>query len=81
MTEPSAIVDIWTAIREYIPVKDRGPAAEHFLNTVGESSLVDIELHAREMFGACKDLDKALQSIAVDLDLCEDIDDYDEWEE
>lgn len=81
MKDTSNVIDLWTAIREYIPAKDRPSAAEHYLNTVGELGLVDLEVDYRELFGSCKDLDRALQDIVIDLDLCEDKDEYNEWDE
>ena len=82
MTDASVIIDIWTSMKEYIPAKDRISAAEHFLTTVSEAGLVDVEVDHRELFGSCKDLDRAVQEVAVDLDLCEDVDDYNnEWDE
>lgn len=82
MTDASVVVDIWTSMKEYIPAKDRISAAEHFLTVVSEAGLVDVEVDHLELFGSCKDLDRAVQEVAVDLDLCEDVDDYNnEWDE
>jgi hypothetical protein len=42
MTDASVVIDIWTSMKEYIPVKDRISAAEHFLTIVSEAGLVDV---------------------------------------
>jgi len=82
MSEASEVLDLWTAMREYIPVKERKDAADQFVATLADSTLVDVEAQLHDFFGTCGVLDKALKDLAVELDLCEDVDDYNnDWDE
>ena len=82
MSDASEVLDLWTAVREYVPVKERQAAADQFVATLADSTLIDVEANIHELFGTCGVLDKALKELATELDLCEDVDDYNnDWDE
>ena len=68
------LVEIWASLNHtYIPQKERLQAAEHFLSTVEQTALLDLEEHALELFGNCTSLDRALKEY-VPEDEYEDFD-------
>lgn len=75
--EASALADLWNSVKSYITAKDRQTAAEHFLSTVQDNGLCDLEESASEMYGVCSSLDKALREYDVQD---EDYDLDEEWE-
>lgn len=82
MSDASEVLNFWSALREYIPAKERKDAAEQFVATLSDSTLIDIEASISDLFGTCGVLDKALNDLATELDLCEDVDDYNnDWDE
>lgn len=56
----AGLADLWTSIKDYIPTKDRVLAAEHFLESIEENELCDLEENASELAGFCSTLDRAL---------------------
>jgi hypothetical protein len=59
--EAASLVEIWTSLKNYIPQKERLQAAEHFLSTIDQNALCDLEQNALELFGICETLDRALK--------------------
>jgi len=72
--EATSIAELWGSIKNYIPQKDKQAAAEHFLTTVQDNAILDLEECANELFGVCGTLDRALKEYVVE-------EDYDEYEE
>ena len=72
--EAVSVAELWGSVKNYIPQKDRLAAAEHFLTTVQDNAILDLEECASELFGFCSTLDRALKEYAVE-------DDYDDYEE
>ena len=56
------IIDIWSGIKNYIPVKDQRAAAEQYIMTVADSGIIDLEWQAGELYGVCEIFDIALRA-------------------
>ncbi len=74
--EAVSLAELWDSIKEYIPVKDRSTAAQHFLSAVQDSALCDLYEHSIELHGVCSILDRALEEYDVD-----DLEEYQEESE
>jgi predicted transcriptional regulator len=72
--EAASIAELWASIKNYISQKDRQQAAQHFLTTVQDNAILDLEECASELHGVCSTLDRALKDYVVE-------EDYDEYEE
>ena len=72
--EAASVAELWGSIKNYISQKDRLQAAEHFLTTVQDNAILDLEECASELHGVCSTLDRALKEYVVE-------DDYDEYED
>lgn len=76
--DSASFAEVWSSIKNYIPVKERPLAAEHFLSAITDTGLCDVEDSASEMVGICPALDGALREF---IDEFEDDDEEtaDEW--
>lgn len=60
--DAASLVELWNSVKSYIPAKDRLSAAEHFLSSVQDNALCDLEECANDLYGVCATLDKALRA-------------------
>ncbi len=78
-TEVVALVELWSGIKTYVPVKDQRSAAEHFITSIDEAGLVDLSVAGPELYGVCDTFDKALRTY-VQENMIED-QDHEDWDE
>jgi len=79
-TEAVSIVELWTGMKMYIPVKERKQAAGQFIALVDDAGLVDMSAYAAELYGICDVFDNALQLYCEEHGLFEETDE-DMWDE
>ena len=72
----SQIVEIWTLFKEYVDKKNVDIAAERFIDLLADYGVGDDTLTSA--LGTDGALDQAINYY---LDIDEDLDDYDEWDE
>lgn len=75
-----ALVEVWTGIKNYIPLKDQKQAVEQYISSLDETGLADLSIAAIEMYGICDTFDSVLRTYCIENGYVEDLDD-DEWEE
>jgi len=79
-TDATALVEIWAGIKNYVPAKDRRPAAEQFLAMVDDSGLVDLSIVSYELYGICDVFDKALKAYCQENLLDDTESSFNEWD-
>lgn len=77
-SEAEVLVDIWAALKNYIPVKDQRQAAEQFVATVDDIGLVDLSECSKDLYGTCETFDQVLRNYCQENGFDEEIDDWDD---
>ena len=72
-------IGIWISIKDYIPVKDRQPAAEQFVTVLIDSDMSDEDLRA--LADVDHWLDMAIKENLGDFTADDTVDGEDEWDD
>lgn len=78
-TEAVALVELWTGIKTYVPVKDQANAAEQFIANIDDAGLVDLSVASAELYGVCDTFDRALRAYCQEQGFDEE--ELDDWDE
>lgn len=70
--EISLFLELWDALKVYIPVKEKLDAAQHILTTIDEHG-IDLIEHEDELTGHCSILDSAIKQVKLNYDLDEEM--------
>ena len=76
-----ALVELWSGIRSYVPVKDQKQAAEQYIAILDDSGLADLSTSSVEMYGVCDVFDLALRTYCEENGLVEDTSEFEDWDE
>jgi hypothetical protein len=57
-----ALVEIWSGIKNYVPIKDQRHCADQFIATIEEAGLVDLSMASNDLYGVCDVFDSALRA-------------------
>lgn len=57
-----ALVEVWTALKNYVPAKDQRQAAEQFIASLEDAGLVDFSIDNRDVYGVCEVFDAVLRT-------------------
>lgn len=79
-TEASVLVELWTNIKNYIPVKDQRAAADQYIIAIDDAGLVDLTVVSQDLYGVCEVFDKALRDFCQEHGSDFEDDDLD-WDE
>lgn len=81
-TDYVALVELWSGIKNYVPVKDQRSCAEQFISNIDEAGLIDFSMANLELYGVCDVFDKSLRNYIEDNGYDNEIDEEaDDWEE
>jgi hypothetical protein len=74
-----ALIEIWTSIKSYVPVKDQRSCAEQFISIIDDTGLIDLSIEGTDLYGTCDIFDKALRTYCDENGLTnESLEDWDE---
>ena len=78
-------VEMWSAMKVFMPAKEHEAAAEKFISVLDENSLVDFThidgiLYDQEFYGVCDIFDSALISYCKEVGYIIEEDDEEEYE-
>lgn len=78
-TDSTALVELWSGIKNYVPVKDQRAAAEQFIANIADSGLVDLDVDSDHLYGICDTFDKVLRQYLEDNG--HEQEDHNDWNE
>lgn len=79
--DATALVDLWTGVKTYVPAKDQHNCAEQFIANIDDTGLVDLSTENQELYGVCDVFDKALRIYVEENVLDDQPEDLEDWDE
>lgn len=79
-SDTSALIELWSSLKSYVPAKDQRACADQYVATIAELELVDFAVSRSDLYGTCGIFDKALNEYYEDHYGEDELND-DDWDE